>query len=493
MKKNFLTVAAMTVVAFFVSAEIAKAADISFSGQIRTRWEVNEQTGGTAATGGAGTNSRGFNNQPDDFINSSVRLAATANINESTSAFIQMQSNRTWGGTSGTDSGTGKGSGNASSVVNDADSTVGIHQAYFTLKNFMNLPVGFDAKVGRQEIVLDGWRLFGNTIWTMGMQSHDAVRLNHKHDNSQLSLAYILRNEDGRAGDQNDANDHDVYLAHYNQKGVLGGQFSGYYVYSDNGCGGTKRAVTTATNSQGCSSSSDSFHTIGGRQAGNMYGLNYRVEAYYQWGDANEIANKPGLAASGTTATEGTGVDREAYMFGVRVGKKFNNVVYKPSITLFYDYLSGTSDDDQRNKKWKSFDTLYDTGHKFYGLIDVFLGIGGGGQKGTMGLGLQDLAVKASLKPLPGWTLKVHHHHFYTAESINANVATSGVGASGNDDGHFLGTEWDLTAVTKMNSNTKVIIGYSNFNASSSFRALKSTSVGANDANWAYVQFDVKF
>jgi hypothetical protein len=51
MKKNFLTVAAMTVVAFFVSAEIAKAADVTFSGQVRTRWEVNEQNGGTAATG----------------------------------------------------------------------------------------------------------------------------------------------------------------------------------------------------------------------------------------------------------------------------------------------------------------------------------------------------------------------------------------------------------------------------------------------------------
>ena len=54
MKKNFLTVIAMTVVAFFVSTEIAKAADISFSGQVRTRWELAEHLGdGGVAGGGA--------------------------------------------------------------------------------------------------------------------------------------------------------------------------------------------------------------------------------------------------------------------------------------------------------------------------------------------------------------------------------------------------------------------------------------------------------
>jgi len=487
MKKNFLTVAAMTVVAFFVSAEIAKAADVTFSGQIRTRWELNEQTGGTAATGGAASTSPGFNNQPDDFINSSVRLGAHAKITDGSSAFIQMQSNRTWGDVGNTDSGTGKGSGNASSVVNDADSTVGIHQAYFTLHNFLNLPMGFDAQVGRQEIVLDGWRLFGNTIWTMGMQSHDAIRLNHKHDNMSLSLAYILRSEDGRAQDQNDANDHDVYLAHLNLKGVLGGQFSGYYVYNDNGCGTVVTA--SANNVEGCTNLSNNFHTIGGRQVGNMFGLNYRAELYYQFGDASGIAY-----STGGQSTMGVDVDRDAYMFGVRVGKAFNNASFKPSVTLFYDYLSGTSDADQTNNKWKSFDTLYDTGHKFYGLIDTYLGIGAGGAKGTQGLGLQDLAIKTKFTPVAGWTVKADYHYFYTAESVDANTNTRGTATgAGNANGNFLGNELDITAVNKWNANTKVMIGYSNYNASSAFRLLKGASVGANDANWAYIQFDVKF
>ena len=489
MKKNFLTVAAMTVVAFFVSAEIAKAADITFSGQVRTRWELAEHLGNGGVAGAGTSNGKAFNNQPDDFIMQSTRLAAKANINDSVSAFIQMQSSRTWGGTGS--SSNGGGSGNASSSANNTDASVGLHQAYFTLKNFGGLPMGWDAKVGRQEIKLDGWRLFGNTIWTTGMQTHDAIRLNHKHDNTSISAMYILRNEDGRTNDQNDDNDFDVYALHVNQKGVLGGQFSGYYVYSDNGCG--PKVASATSNSAGCANFSNDFHTIGGRQAGTMFGLKYRGEFYYQFGDATGIVDSTG-GTDHSSVTAGATIDREAYMYGVRIGKAFNNVSTKPSVTLWYDYLSGTSDEDLKNGKWSSFDTLYDTGHKYYGLQDLFLGIGSGGPKGTQGLGLQDLAVKIKMNPIAGWTLKMDYHYFYTAEGVNASDIVSGTTtASGAGDSSFLGNELDITAIHKMNSATKVIVGYSNFNAAQTFRRIRNATTGANDANWAYVQFDVKF
>ncbi len=477
MKKNFLTVVAMTIVAFFVSTEIAKAADISFSGQIRTRWEVNEHSGA-----GPGATTTGFNNQPDDFIASSVRLAATANINDTTSAFIQLQSNRTWGQASaaGMDK-QGGGSGNASATANDKDASVGVHQAYFTLKNFASLPV--DAKVGRQEIVLDGHRLFGNTIWTMGMQSHDAIRMNHKHGNMALSFAYILRQEDGRKSDPTDGNDFDVYLAHLNYKGVLGGQFSAYYVFSNENCAGA-------------SCRDNNFHTVGGRQAGQLFGLDYRGELYYQFGSADGVAgiNQKNRKVADRVAVD---ADRSAYMFGVRVGKTFQNVMLKPGVTLWYDYLSGTTDEDQGKGNWNSFNTLYDTGHKFYGLQDLFLGVGSGSSAGTKGLGLQDLALKFKLNPMPGWTFKLAAHAFSTAETAQSNPNVSGIEVGTTpreDDSAYLGNEVDLTLVNKYNANTNIMIGFSNFNGSRTFKEIKGNGIGGeSDANWAYVQFDVKF
>ena len=98
---------------------------------------------------------------------------------------------------------------------------------------------------------------------------------------------------------------------------------------------------------------------------------------------------------------------------------------------------------------------------------------------------------------MPGWTLKADYHWFWTAESVNGNQVASGV-ATTSADGDLLGNELDITAVTKMNANTKIMIGYSNFTTSSSMRLLKGTTpgtnaIGANDMNWGYVQFDVKF
>ena len=480
MKKNLLTVAAVAVAAFFVSTEIAKAADITFSGQLRTRWEANEQ----GANGGDAPG-RSFADKADDFIFTSARLAATANINETTSAFIQMQSIRTWGNqVGGTMTGSTGGSGNSSLTASDGDASVGVHQAYFTLKNFLGQPL--DAKIGRQEILLDGWRLFGNTIWTAGMQTHDAVSFSHKHDNVSLFLAYINVVENDRTDDRNDSTDRENLLAHVNVKGVLGGQFSGYLDYDSASQGATSAGTTNDGNS---------IWTIGGRQAGKLAGLDYRGEYYYQWGEGN--ATKDGNTTSDA--------DRDAYMFGVRVGKAFNNVQFKPAVTLWYDHLSGTDDADQRGSSWNSFNTLFDTGHKFYGLMDVFLGVGGGAAAGTQGLGLQDLAFKTKINPMPGWTLKADYHWFWTAEGVNANTTTRGFNNTAATDtlGNELGTELDITAVTKMNANTKVMIGYSHYDATQTFFALKngavatnvntSTFAGSDDADWAYVQFDVKF
>jgi hypothetical protein len=470
MKKNFLTVIAMMVVAFFVSTEIAKAADVTFSGQIRTRWDATEQFGGSTEPAG--------NNQADDAVFSSVRLAAKANVNDTTTAYIQMQSTRNWG-QNGTETGSnGAGDGNASFSANDNDSSVGIHQAYMQFKNFLNLPMGFDAKIGRQEVLLDGWRLFGNTIWTPGMQSHDMVRLDHKHDNMAITLGYILAREDGREADPADHEDTDVWLAYLQQKGVLGGALSLYYIRSDDQCGNRCREVE--------------INTIGFRQAGKMAGFDYRGEFYYQFGEAAGVANG---SVTGNVATNNN-VDYGAYMFGARLGRTAANTAMKPSITLWYDYLSGTDDSDGRTGDFSSFNTVFDTGHKYYGLIDLFLGIGTGGAGGTIGLGLQDLAVKGKIKPMAGWTLKADYHWFWTAESVVANTVTTGITPASRADGNFLGNELDITAVTKMNSNTKVMIGYSNYTSSSSMRLLKgatgANAIGANDMNWGYVQFDVK-
>jgi hypothetical protein len=461
MKKNFLTAVAITVVAFFVATTIAQAADVNFSGQLRSRFESNGQSGGGAFTDSADN---------DDFIASRIRLNANVNVNDSTSAFIQMQSNRTWGNNNGA-AGTlanNAGSGNAAFSPSDADTSVGLHQAYFTLKNFATLPV--DLQVGRQEVVLDGHRLFGNTGWTTGAQTHDAIRLTHAHDNMTLLYAYSLGSETDRTNDAGDLNDADVHLVYANVQGILGGGLSLYFVSQIDGCGVT----ATAT----CSNFANDIYTVGFRQAGQLFGIDYRGEYYHQWGDAR--ADAAATAALGYAA--GPDVDRDAYMFGVRIGKKFNNVAMKPSLTFWYDQLSGTDDGDVSSNEWGTFNTLFDTGHKFYGFMDLFLS---SVNSGTAGLGLHDAAIKASIQPMAGWTVKGAFHWFET-DTLTTRAQALNTGTVDED----LGTELDITLVHKYNANTVISAGYSVFTAEGLFNDQRQTN---EDADWAYVSFDVKF
>ena len=474
MKKNFLTAAAFSVAAFFAASTIAQAADVTFGGQIMTRYEVNEQSDFSAST------------DADDFIQSRVRLNADVNVNDSTSAFIQLHSARTWGAapSAGSVAGT-QGSGNASFTPSDADASVGIHQAYFTLKNFATLPV--DMKVGRQEIIIDGHRLFGNTVWTVGQQTHDAVLLTHAHDNMSLVYAYITAIEDGAPTGTNldDKNDVSVQVANFNYQGVLGGAFTATYAYVNDGCG--------FQNGTQCDGTDNDIHNIGFRQAGQLFGIDYRGEYNYQFGDGRGTANSIGASSTAqfnnpgntTFDAQGQDIDRSAYMFGVRVGKSFQNVTLKPKLTLWYDYLSGTSNEDQRSGNVGSFNTLFDTGHKYYGLMDNYLTVGAG--SGTDGLGLQDIAIKTQISPMPGWTLKADYHWFYTAEGYAAT--SDGIGDNDND----LGNELDVTLVNKYNANTKILLGYSNYSATATYRNIKGLATGSDSADWAYVMIDVQF
>jgi hypothetical protein len=175
----------------------------------------------------------------------------------------------------------------------------------------------------------------------------------------------------------------------------------------------------------------------------------------------------------------------------------------KPSLTVWYDYLSGTDDQDlaATDAKWKSFNPVFDTGHKFYGLQDLFLGIGTGNEtNGTAALGLQDLAVKTKLSPAAGWTFKADYHWFYTAASADSNsnrrLFGSGGGVADNTtpnrlSNNNLGTELDLSLANKYNANTTITAGFSNYSNTSLFRDLRNVDGGG--ANWAYLQFDVKF
>ncbi|SVC07947.1 uncharacterized protein METZ01_LOCUS260801, partial [marine metagenome] len=321
-----------------------------------------------------------------------------------TEVFLQFQSTGTWG--SGTtagdiDTATRVSVGDANSA-NDGLNDVGLHQATVTLKNFMGQAV--NAKIGRQQVVLDGHRLFGHTGWTDGGNSMDAIRLDHSAGNHTLNYIYIAGVENGGSANSNDANV-DFHVFRANTQGVMGGDLTGYFVVVDD------NSASSALDDE------NTWYTVGARQKGKLGGLDYRVEYYHQFGDGAVRAAASGFSGAYTPAATGSlSIDRNASMVGVRVGRTFKNAGLSPTITLWYDSLSGTDDGDVSGNDWGTFDTHMDTGHKFYGFMDMYLGQSGGK---TAYMGLQDIAIKTKWKLSATNTLKADFHHFRTQTDMS--------------------------------------------------------------------------
>ena len=476
MKKNYFL--AIAVAALMLASEVAWAADVSFSGQFRPRF--NSENDADDATSNR------------NYFDTRVRFNAAANVNANTSVFLQFQSVGTWGniGVAG-DNASNRGSERGSDLVND----VGFHQAFVTLKNFMGQAV--DARIGRQEIVLDGHRLFGHTGWTQGAQTNDAILLTHAGGNHTVNYAFVASNEGNSSLNSNDVNTN-FHILRANTQGIMGGNLTGMFVVADD-----NSTLATAEDEE-------IWFTIGARQAGKLAGFDYRVEYYHQWGDGGISAESGDHSGAYTTAPTQTApghIDRDASMFGIRIGKTFKNSSLSPTITLWYDSLSGTDDDDIAGNDYGTFHTLQDTGHKFYGLIDNYTDAIG---NGTQRMGLQDIAVKTKWKISDVNTLKIDVHQFLTqtdlegsdSDTIRTNAAGAftaarhGAGVMSND----LGQEIDVTLVHKYDSNTKLVAGYSHY-----FTTLSHSYLNASGANpdsvrnqndgqdWIYLMADTKF
>ena len=464
MKKNYFL--AITVAALMVASTVAEAADLSFSGQFRPRYNIN--------------NDSSDNTSPYHNFDTRVRLNAKSNVNANTEVFLQLQSVGTWG-----DPANSAGS-RVSATGSDVLADVGLHQATITLKNFMGQAI--DAKIGRQEFVLDGHRLFGHTGWTQGAQTNDAIRLDHAAGNHSLTYAYIASRTDEEANTLQDG-DIDIHVFRAGTQGIMGGTLAGYFVVVGDGSADASALDDDMT-----------WYTIGARQAGKMSGLDYRVEYYHQFGDGQVTAVSSDFdAAFNTTPTNSSAHERDASMFGIRVGKTFKNAKFSPTLTLWFDSLSGTDDDDVSGDDVGTFNTLQDTGHKFYGLMDQFTNAA---NQGTALYGLNDYAIKAKFNLDDKNILKIDLHHFDTQTDISGSDADTIVAQTGNASiggnalDQDLGQELDLTLVHKYDSNTKIVAGYSHYWTTHTLAALNAQggNRGDNqDQDWMYLMIDTKF
>lgn len=306
-----------------------------------------------------------------------------------------------------------------------------------------DLNTNWSAKVGRQVISYDNQRIFGGLDWAQQGQSHDALVVHYAKDKMQLDFGGAISN-----GGENLVET--AYTTTYKNL---------QYIWFNKKFTNSSLSLLALNTGYQFENTTEAIfenaymQTLGGFtkfQNNNWYG---DLGAYVQTGET----------ALGTSKE-----DILAYNVGVNVGYKFTSNF---KAELGFEYLSGKAQDDT-DSKMKSFTPLFGTNHGFNGFMDYFYV---GNHKNTVGL--KDFYGKLAYEKNK-LQLALAPHVFYSAAQI--------FNGAGEQQKSNLGTELDLTAAYKVDSNITISGGYSQMFGTTSLEQIKGGNKD-NDNNWAWL------
>lgn len=348
-----------------VVLEISDDISVTLTGEIRTRYEWNE-------------NLVDFTDAVDDefgFVPSRARIGFRVDLPRDVAAYIEMQEQFSFGEDTRGRLGAGfaqrpvmpmtgtpflqdfgavnPGSlgGEAARVSRGASGEaagdeVNLYQAYIEATNVGDSM--FNVRFGRQEFAFGNeWLLGDNDFY--GGASLDGIRGWFNFDNdSRLDLFWIKAEENNTTGANSTDDDTDMYGAYFNWPEVSGSMV-GFDVYgiglkSNFDAGGT--GSPHATNHES--------YWIGGRvYRAPEWGLHFNAELTYQFGDI--------------TVVGGTDTDIEAYGFEGSIGYTWD-VTGNPDIHGGYTWASG----DDSGSDFEQFTPPLQDAHPRLGMADLF-------------------------------------------------------------------------------------------------------------------------
>jgi len=450
--KKFLCQGLLLAATAFIFGPFAQAVDFKFSGEIRPRTEL--------ATNGIVGSKVG---EHITFTTMRTRLGIKAIVNNNVSGFIQLQDLRTFGGEIPSSAPPSVGQ-SATSVDSNG---LAIYQVYIDLDNVLDS--GIDLKVGRQEFSFDEVRLFGNFNWGQQGQSEDAIRadidLGQIADGLNMTTFYgktvALKTHPTISGtlfghtafESSFAGSRLTY-----KLGSKGDRITPYFYYFLNP---TRTGKLVGTNNiQTTPNIAKNIEYAGGYFLKHFGSFRFRFDGAYEFGNVNATTN---IRAYMLTTSLGTNLD----------------ILHGANITFWYDYMSGDSDITDGTDH--TFILPLDTFHKFFGLIDKFLNV--------PTAGIQDIAIKMSLKPTRKLKLFLHLHQFLSAKTSTATAPPKN-----------LGQEIDFFAKYPIAKQTMLVVGYDHYFGNGTVSAAApggthSVAIADStvDANFAYVMVDMKF
>jgi hypothetical protein len=365
--------------------------------------------------------------------------------------------------------------------INKSDQLLSAHEAYGDY--YASAKSTF--RVGRQEVIYDGHRLFGSLDWAMQGRSLDAVR-------------YLYNDGKGTQFD---------LMATWNQAGYGDGapepaKLTGNDYYITTGGGANPRIFNLALpKSQLMAYYKKTFKT------GDLAFM--LLNDTYNSNDSTSVAH--GNFTLGITPNFVSGKVKfggQFYYTGGSNGKTHNGSEYENidlggfmvnayiqhtgisgSPLLGVDYLSG---DDESTAKVEGWSPKYGTNHKFYGFMDYFYVGNGHGGADAKSAGLLDIYLQTNFKIGEKTKLEGHLHYFAsTSERTNSATGESFKGT--------LGTELDLVLSRTLAKGVTLNAGYSHmFGITDTMKQLKfgnpSQDIGDMQSwGWVMLAFTPKF
>jgi hypothetical protein len=358
--------------------------------------------------------------------------------------------------------------------------TIDLHQAYVTVGNLKEFPLA--VKVGRQILAYGEERLVGPTEWNNIGRTFDAAKVTLQTEwvAADFFTSRVVIPQDGRFDTDND---HELFSGVYATTAKIPTTTLDLYFFSRNA---SIKALTDVPSPQFPQPTARDVYTVGGRvksKPGEIGHWDYSVEGAYQFGSFRDTR-----AGAPTTR-----LTQDAFMAVVQGGYTFTNTWAKPRLGAEFDYGSG--DSNPHDGTHGTFDNLYPTQHKFYGMMD-FISL----------QNIMDAGVNLSLKPHPRVSLALMgnflwlantHDSFYTALGTprGGTATTPGNGYGVNPSyNSYVGSE--LTAVAGWAVTRWALLegGYGHFfHGDYLAQTWSAPGFGARDANFAYAQLTLKF
>jgi hypothetical protein len=380
--------------------------------------------------------------------------------------------------------------GRSSGTTNDkrnpnpeSDGPIDLHQGFVTLGNPKQFPLSL--KVGRQELTYGDERLIGVSDWNNIARVFDAAKLRWQNPSftADLFSGRVIIPYDNHF---NMPNDYDWFSGLYITSKLVPKQTTEAYILSRNTSGESPTAlISTASPAFLKGASARDIYTIGvwvKSAPGEFAGWDYYGELMGQYGHFNDPDKPVGSDHS---------LEHRAFAFYAGAGYTWTNTHLLPRLGLEYNFASG--DSDPNDNKHETFEVLFPTYHKYYGLMN-FLSL----------QNLQDLRLLSSIKPMPRLTLQAEGHFFWLASTHDNFYTVTGARRDGitsaNGSGYgitpnysnYLGSELDVIATYAVSPYATLQVGYGHFFRGDYIKQSLS-AVGSGDANWIYIQTTLAF